>query len=201
MQAEAASITNRVPVDASVSDTLGGRVTLDHASLPKLPMLKDGDNITSFFVRFERIADLLRINPNHYAVRLVTLLLGLAVDIYAALSPDITGDYSLLKKTLLAGYNKTPESYRFDIRQLKIGYQETYQQFSIQLGRNFDNWVQSRSLPKTYEDLSSFVIADQFISSLPPDLRLFIKEHNVSAINEMVSEEMKNRNWPFLIAF
>ena len=158
----------------------------DSVARPKLPVFKDGEDITSFFTRFERIATLLRINPEHYAVRVGTLLSGRAVDIYSTLTPDITGNYQDLKKALLRGFNKTPETYRAEFRSMKIKPAETYEQFAAQLGRSLDYWTESKNLAKTYEHFRAFIIIDQFLASVPSELRLHIKEHNVETLQEVV---------------
>ena len=48
---------------------------------PKLPIFKDGEDITSYLIRFEHIASLLNVDPGTYAARLGSLLTGKAVDI------------------------------------------------------------------------------------------------------------------------
>ncbi|KAA0186772.1 hypothetical protein HAZT_HAZT006895 [Hyalella azteca] len=153
---------------------------------PKLPVYKDGDDITSFFVRFERIASLLQVEEDTYAVRLGSLLTGRAVDMYASLSPVTTGDYAALKKALLACFCKTSEGYRQDFRTARLTTEDTYEQFSVRLGRLLDFWMESCNIPKTYEAVRRFILMDQFMSSLTPDLRLYVKEKNVSTLNEMV---------------
>ena len=132
----------------------------DNASLPKLPLYRDGDDISSFLVRFERIAELLNLDRNSYAVRLGTLLTGKAVSIYASLPLDVIKSYDLLKNALLTGFNKTPESYRLQFRSLKISPGETYEQFCAHLGRCFDNWLTSHSIDKSFESLRDFIIYD-----------------------------------------
>lgn len=158
----------------------------DAACLPKLPIFKDGDDITSFLVRFERIAQLLSLNNYMYAVRLGSLLSGKAVDIYASLSSEITCNYELLKSALLVRFNKTSEGYRQEFRTAKIGPNEAYEQSSIRLGRAMTQWVESRTIEKDHEGLKSFMLADQFTASLSPELRLFIKEQNAQNLQTMV---------------
>jgi len=94
-------------------------------------------------------ASLLDINEESYAVRLGSLLTGKAVEIYTSLSPEITADYKQLKRALLNGFNKTPNGYRQDFRAAKIKVGETYHQFSITLGRFFDQWLDSSGLEKS----------------------------------------------------
>jgi hypothetical protein len=163
--------------DASLSDV---------ALRPKLPTYRDGDDITSYLIRFERIAALLQLKRESYAIRLGSLLTGKAVKIYAALAPEITENYDSLKLALLSGFNKTHETYRSDFRSARIGVDETYQQFAVQLGRQFDFWLDSLSVQKTYENLREFMIVDQFLSSLPTALRVFIKEQNCHSLDEVV---------------
>ena len=88
---------------------------------PKLPQFKDGDDIISFIIRFQRIASLLKLDPNSYAVRIGSLLSGKALKISAALSPEITDDYQSLKSALLSAFNKTTDSYCDDFKTAKIG--------------------------------------------------------------------------------
>ena len=51
----------------------------DAAMRPKLPVFKDGDDIVSFIIRFEQIAALLKLTPESYAIRMVSLLSGQAL--------------------------------------------------------------------------------------------------------------------------
>lgn len=47
------------------------------------------------------MADFFNTKKESYAVRLGSLLTGKAVDVYTSLSPEISKDYDLLKKSLL----------------------------------------------------------------------------------------------------
>nr|XP_027217520.1 uncharacterized protein LOC113810035 [Penaeus vannamei] len=169
------------------SDSSLNPVLFDGASRPSLPVFKDGEDITSYLIRFERIANLLNFKEETYAIRLGSLLTGKAVDIYTSLPPETTADYQLLKKALLRGYSKTPASYRNDFRTAKIKSGETYEQFAIRLGRLFDYWVDSHNITKDYASLRDFMLLDQLMSSISPDLRVFVKEHNVSSLADAVS--------------
>jgi len=56
----------------------------------------DGEDIANYLVRFERVAALLNVDVDTYAVRLGSLLTGKAADIYTSLSPEITSKYECL---------------------------------------------------------------------------------------------------------
>ena len=152
----------------------------------KLPVFQDGEDISSFITRFERIASLLNLARDSYALRLGTVLGGRALDIYASLTPDTTNDYDALKRALLQGYNKTPDSYRKEFRSLRVGSNETFSQFACQLGRSLDNWIEAMAVPKTYDDLRTFIIRDQIVSSVHPDLRTFLKENDPPTLPDII---------------
>ena len=149
---------------------------LDRVEKPKLPTFRDGDDINSFIVRFERVAELLQIGRESYPIHLGSLLSGKALDIYASLSTEIIKDYSSLKTALLRGFNKSPDTYRLEFRSLRIKPNETYDQFSTRLSTVFDYWLEAKGIPKEFDNLHSFMLLDQFLSSLIPELRTFIKE-------------------------
>jgi len=151
-----------------------------------LPVFWDGEDIASYLVRFEHVACRLGVSPATYTVQLGSLLTGKAVSIYTSLSPEVTRDYEALKKALLRGFNKTPDQYRMDFRSSKIKVGETYQQFSIYIGRLFDQWLEYRNIEKSYESIREFMIFDQLISSLSSDIRMFIKERNTSSLDAAV---------------
>lgn len=110
---EMTGVTNRVSIHPTAVES----------THPSLPVFRD-DDIASYLICFERIANLL-INPDTYAIYLCSFMTGKAVDIYNSLSPEITPDYSL------KGFSKTPRSYRLDLKNERVKFGETYKQFSI----------------------------------------------------------------------
>lgn len=69
----------------------------ESVSKPRLPQYKDGEDIVSYLVRFERVTNLLKVNESSYAVHLASLLTGNAADIYNSLPLEITASFALLK--------------------------------------------------------------------------------------------------------
>ncbi|XP_076064942.1 uncharacterized protein LOC143038983 [Oratosquilla oratoria] len=160
--------------------------TIEREEREKLPLLREGEDIASYLNRFERIAELLKLSPDSYAVRLGSLLTGKAADMYIYLSPEIPKNYELLKKALLSGSNKTPDGYHVHFRNAKISSGETFLQFSFQLTRLFQAWLYSSYVGNTFNGSKDFMILDQFLSSLHPDLRAFIKERRPSTLTEAI---------------
>ena len=161
---------------AQLEQAPGVVTTPVHVEKPKLPRWTEGEDLPSYFIRFERIASLLNLDRASLAIRLGSSLSGKAADIYSSLSPEITADYDQLKGALFLGFNKTPDSLRKDFRSSKLGEGETYQQFVISLGRKLDYWIDSVKLEKNFDALREFLILDQLISNVSPELRIFLKE-------------------------
>ena len=159
---------------------------VDPASRPKLPVYKEGEDIASYFTRFERIAVLLNISHDAYAIHLGSLLTGKLAEFYTTLSEDVTGSYSHLKEAILKHSHKTSDHYRTTFRSSKISVGDTYQQFATHLSRLFDHWLNASEVDSTYAALRSFMILDQFMASLPSDLRMFLKENNIQDLDEAV---------------
>ena len=149
-------------------------------------MYQDGEDIATYLTRFERVAELLQLDLGMYAVRLGCLLTGKAAELYVSLSPEITSDYDALKKSLLAGFKETSDGYRLDFRSTKIRDGENYAQFAVHLTRLFQSWLETSSVQEDFDSLKNFMVLDQFLASLSPDLRTFIKEHRPSSLDSAV---------------
>ena len=160
----------------------------DNVTRPSLPTYREGEDLASYFTRFERIASLLNIAERSWAARLGSLLVGKLADVYVSLPEDITSDYKKLKDSLLKCFHQTSDHYRSTFRSSRINPGETFQQFSTQLGRLFDYWFDSTGTGKTFDELRSFVILDQFLASLTPELRMFLKENDVHTLDDAVSK-------------
>lgn len=98
---------------------------VDSSKLLKLELFRDGEDMTSFIIRFESVARLSNCSEDSFAVRLASLLTGRAIDIYVTLTPEINANYKHLIKALLAGFNKTPDGYRQEFRSARRGENET----------------------------------------------------------------------------
>ncbi|KAF7685984.1 Retrovirus-related Pol polyprotein from transposon, partial [Cucumispora dikerogammari] len=151
---------------------------------PKLPRLLEGEDLPAYFIRFERIASLLNLDRASLAIRLGSSLSGKAADIYSSLSAEITADYDQLKESLFLGFNKTPDTFRKEFRSSRPSEGETYQQFVISLGRKLDYWIDASKVEKNFDNLREFFILDQIISSVSPELRVFLKERGQLSLKD-----------------
>lgn len=136
IQEEEESMNESLPVEElqlkMELETNTSRVIVAESSVvpPKLLTYQGVEDITTFLTQFERTAKLLQVDQVTYVVRLGSQLTGKAAEIYTTLPPETTEDYQLLKQTLLRGFEKTADGYRFDFCSPKIRQGENCQQFS-----------------------------------------------------------------------
>ncbi|KAK3870389.1 hypothetical protein Pcinc_024382 [Petrolisthes cinctipes] len=152
-----------------------------------LPVYKEGEDIDLYLLRFERAASLLKVDKDNYAMTLGILLRGKYADVYNNLPADVTKNYQLLRKALLKGFRVTSDMHRHNFRALKISAGENYEDFSALLGCLFDQWIDSYGIDHSFDSLRSYMILDQFLASLTPDVRVYIKEHNARTLEDAVA--------------
>ncbi|XP_076064956.1 uncharacterized protein LOC143038997 [Oratosquilla oratoria] len=155
---------------------------------PDLPTYQEGEDIASYLSRFKGVANLLQVEEDSLAARLGSTLTGKAAELYSTFDLATISKFSLLKHALLTGFDKTPERYRLDFRNDKTRVGENYRQFATRLRQLFDNWLEACKVPKTFEALRQFVVLDQFLASLIPDIGLFIKEQSVTSLESAVAK-------------
>jgi hypothetical protein len=120
----------------------------------KPPVFNDGEDVSAYIIRFERIAALLKWDKQtHWPVQLGSLLKGRALSIYSSLPPAITDNYESLKAALLKGFRQTPDHFRQKFRTARISPDENYAQFATHLSRLFDYWLESETRGDSYESL------------------------------------------------
>ncbi|XP_076067759.1 uncharacterized protein LOC143040565 [Oratosquilla oratoria] len=154
---------------------------------PDLSTYQKGENIASYLSRFERVANMLQAEEDSLAARLGSTLTGKAAELYSTFDLATISNFFLLKEALLTGFDKTPERYRLDFRN-KICVGENYRQFAIRLRQLFDNWLEACKVPQAFKTLRQFDVLDQFLASLIPDIRLFIKEQSVTSLESAVAK-------------
>ena len=111
-----------------------------------LPLYHDGDDICGFITRFEKMASMLKIPNDEWVVHFSSVLTGKALEKYVTLPTSVTDNYLELKREILLGFNRTPESYRTDFRNLRISSEETFLHFVSKLRRTLELWVDSTNI-------------------------------------------------------
>jgi len=79
----------------------------------------------------------------------------------------------------LRGYKINEETYRQQFRQDRKKNEESYKEYADQLGDHFTRWVDSQAVP-----LKELVMIEQFLVSVPEDLRIWLREKKPTSIRQ-----------------
>ncbi|XP_070400576.1 uncharacterized protein [Nothobranchius furzeri] len=152
------------------------RVGRIHGGEPRLPDFKEGEDPESSFVRFERMAKTWGWLPAEWAVRVVTLLTGKALEAYAGMDEDQSDSYHAIKAAVLSKFNVTEETYRYRFRSTSVPVGETVRETYNRIKGLYKRWMRPDSRSK--EEIGETIILEQYLRVLQPDVRTWVKENN-----------------------
>ena len=113
------------------------------------------------------------VSQDKWVYKLAANLVGKAQEAYAALSLEEAKNYNMVKEAILRRYDITDESYRQRFRLVKKKSEESYRELATRLADLAEKWL------KTYQtraELLDQVVLEQFLKSLPDEVRVFVKE-------------------------
>ena len=119
-----------------------------------------------------------------WATQVAGLLSGKALAAYAALTPEDAVVYDTVKGAILRRYEINEETYRQWFRTDRKKGEESYREYVDRLGDHFSRWVTSQSIGLDSEEL---VKIEQFISGVPEDLRIWLRERKPESLRRAVS--------------
>ena len=146
---------------------------------PTLQKLNATDNVEHFLSTFERIATQQEWPKEAWATQLAGLLTGKAMAAYAALTPEDTLLYDKVKEGILRRYEISEETYRQRFRQDRKKGEESYREYADRLRDHFRRWVASQEIP-----LEELVSIEQFLLSVPDDLRVWLRERKPESLHK-----------------
>ena len=143
----------------------------------KLPVFnEDKDTVDAFIARFENFAKLRKWDKSIWAIQLSLLLTGKALETYDSLTVEQQASYDDLKAALLRRFNLTEESFRRKFFTVRPEKSETPSQFTVQLSRTLDRWIDSTGIEKNYESVKDLLICEQFLKQCHSDLEAYLRE-------------------------
>ena len=107
------------------------------------------------------------------------------MNVYSNLDEITTKSYSVLKKSLLHAFRLTDDHYRKFFRSTRIQPDSTFQHFTIDLSRKFDLWLNSANVDRDFDSLRDYMLVDQFMAAIPPEVCTFVREHKVAKLNDI----------------
>ena len=153
---------------------------------PPLPSFVDGkNNLDEYLLRFERNANVAKWNRSTWATQLSQMLTGKAVEVYNRLSPEEAMDYQRLKVALLDRYDFTEHGYREKFREARPEEHESPNQFIFRLKNYFTKWIELAEVEQTFVGEVDLIVREQFTSSCPKDLSMWLKQSNLKTLDEL----------------
>ncbi len=141
-----------------------------------IPRFEEGDDIEQYLTTFERLATAYRWPREDWAVYLVPYLSGKARSAYVAMDMNQAMDYDRVKEAILIKYEINEEEYRRRFREPDVRPGETPRELYTRLKDLFNKWI--RPATKTIDEVCEILVLEQFLRTLTPDIRVWVKEHD-----------------------
>lgn len=141
------------------------------------------DDVDVFFDAFEKVATELDWPKEKWPVLVQSAFVGKAQEAYAALDVVQSTDYKVIKKVVLQAYEIVPEGYRQRFRSLRRKPGETFLELARQQEGTLDRWLRS-SESDTYASLKELVLLEQFKSSVPRPVEMYLNSQNVTDLRQ-----------------
>ncbi|KAL2102153.1 hypothetical protein ACEWY4_001321 [Coilia grayii] len=116
------------------------------------------------------------------------------------MDPDHSMDYDHVKEAILHKYEINEETYRRRFREPDIRPGETPRELYTRLKDLFHKWI--RPAIKSVEDICETLIMEQFLRTLAPDIRVWVKEHHpqtgqraAELVEDFVSARQRHTNF------
>lgn len=157
------------------------------AKAPKLPLFNESqDDIDAYIERFERYADAQHWRREEWATNLSALLSGKALDVYYRMPKEQSTDYEKLKEALLKRYDHTEEGFRKLFHSSRAEKGESPQQYYNRLECYLEKWRTMANIKKTYEDVTAFIVREQFLESCNEEMAIFVREKKPKSSKEFI---------------
>ena len=150
-----------------------------------LPKLVSEQETETFLITFEKIANLNKWPKKHWAAVLQTQLKGKGLKVFSELSLQECRDYEKLKKAILTAYELCSEVYRKRFRTSKKVSTESHSDFAFDLTQSFKRWLISVKSWDDIELLRETFLKEQFMESVPTDLKLWLTDRDPKSLEEM----------------
>ncbi|XP_055893998.1 uncharacterized protein LOC129927704 [Biomphalaria glabrata] len=144
------------------------------------------DKMDAFINRFEMLMKLEKEPQHEWAIQLLSLVGGKALDALQVLSDDEVANYAILKKTLLDFYQYSEDDYRQKFHELKPPSDGNMKQFVSDVKITFEKWVQASGIEESFESLKQFIIVDKIISTAGKHLFAFLQERKPRSVETVM---------------
>lgn len=163
----------------AASPEIGCDVSSNIRLLPKF----NEDDVDTFFSLFERLANMMKWPEKDQTMMLQCVLTGKAQKAISALSAQEGQKYQKIKGAVLRAYELVPEAYRQKFRNMRRFTEQTYCDFAKDLRIQLDRWCTASGV-YDYEELYKLFLVEQFKSTLPEHVSIFLTDRNVRSVDD-----------------
>lgn len=155
--------------------------THPNEALVKVAKLTESDDIEGYLTTFERQMLAYEVEKTRWVFLLAPQLSGKAQQAYMAMDTGDTGDYEAVKKAILKRYDVSEESYRRKFRSRVKKKEESYSELATNLMDLCRKWLTECT---TLSDVLEKLAIEQFVSTLPEEVRVWVREHKPATCAE-----------------
>jgi hypothetical protein len=150
----------------------------------KLPKFKEGDDPDVYLKPFER--RLLVLHKREWALRLIPLLTGKALEAFSRLSEEDSVEYEKVKTAILLRYELTSEAYREKFRNAFQLRDESFREYTVRVEGFFRHCCEREDIGVNFEKLFDLMMREKLLSGCDKDLKLWVQEHRPRNVNMLV---------------
>ncbi|XP_071959886.1 uncharacterized protein [Antedon mediterranea] len=176
-------LANQMGHTTRVSTPNDSEITQNIKWVPKF----NEDEVETYFLAFEKIANRLKWPARHWTVFLQTALVGKAQEVFSALADDQCESYDAVKTAVLSTYELVPEAYRQKFRNLGKPYDQTFTEFARKKQILFDRWCSSEREKGEFGKLRELMLVEEFKSCSPTEVRTHLEEQKVDDLRKAAS--------------
>ena len=152
----------------------------------KLPKLVEGQDVDVFLRSFEKLAALHKWERSEWAIHLVPLLTGKALEAYSRLSDAESGRYDRIKEAILKRYELTSEAYRDKFRQARQKTDESFKDYQVRTEKYLAHWCEREEIHGQFNQLYDLILREQLLKFCDKELQVWVHEHRPKNVKEVI---------------
>ena len=137
-----------------------------------------------YFPHFEKMAQSLKWPKEEWTLLLQSGLEGKTCVVYSALLVEESGQYKVVKMSILKTYELVPEAYWQTYRNTKKTQKHTYVEFGREKEMLFDHRHLSKEVNQEYMRLCQLMLIEEFKNRLPADIKTYIDEQKIEDLHQ-----------------
>ena len=139
--------------------------------------------VDKYFLHFEKVAENLKWQKEHWTLLLQSVVIGKAREIYTQLSLEQSSNYDKVKELILKGYELVPEAYRQKFRDCRKEHDQTHVEFARTKEQLFDRWCSSKKVGSDHAKLRQLLLVEEFKRCINSDVKSFLDEKEVETLD------------------